>query len=420
MRDYIKEIADKLMLGNAPVILYGAGSDSARLIAEMKSRYSVLPTCICDRDKSKQGKQLSGVDVLSLEDAISAHPNALFFVASRTYGYQIIGELTERENISSANIINFEPVEKRLSCVELERSLRVSTSALYFCCFQFGQNQSPIIEFGGDYDKAPQEFTKYRNELINNINSGFPTPCDGCPHLVEDYFPARRNIKLIAHGSGGICNFNCIYCTFDAKNIYPPPPQSQNAIDFIKIIDAFESYGLLSDNYSIDVGAGEVTISPRREELYKLLEKSECCIFTNASVYDEKLAHLLKKCNAILDVSLDSGTRETFRVIKGVDLFGRVCKNLMRYNQEKPGCLVLKYILLPGFNDNVNDIDGFLKLCDDVEVRMIQISTDIYSTSPMSDHAKNMLCYLADKIKEKGFLCSVVSNVARRVLSERD
>ncbi|GHV55585.1 hypothetical protein FACS1894216_18320 [Synergistales bacterium] len=34
MRDYIKEIADKLTIGNTPVILYGAGLDSVSVIAE--------------------------------------------------------------------------------------------------------------------------------------------------------------------------------------------------------------------------------------------------------------------------------------------------------------------------------------------------------------------------------------------------
>ncbi|GHV57097.1 hypothetical protein FACS1894216_21460 [Synergistales bacterium] len=418
MRDYIKEIADKLMIDNIPVILYGAGIYSARLIAGIKSRYSVLPTCICDRDKNKHGKQLSGVDVLSLEDVKSLYPNALFFVASITYGYQIIGELMEHENISSANIINFEPVEKRLSCIDIEQSLRVGCHAFCFCCFQIGQNQSPSIMFSGDYNKSVQEYAKYRDELISNISSGIPTPCDGCPRLAEDYFPAQRNIKFIGYSEDGICNFNCNYCKVGAKYI-SRFDDSQN-IDYIKLVDALECQGLLSDNYVVDVAFGEVTINPKREELYKCLEKSENYIFTNASVYDEKLTDLLKKGNTGLNVSLDSGTRETFRVIKGVDLFGRVCKNLMRYSQEKPGCLVLKYILLPGFNDNVNDIDGFLKLCEDAKAGMIQIWTDIFDASPMGDHAKNMLYYLVDKIKEKGLLCMIVTDAARRVLSERD
>jgi FlaA1/EpsC-like NDP-sugar epimerase len=57
-------IADKLIIGKKPVVLYGAGTDAFYVILSLKSMYSVIPTCICDSDKSKAHKTLQGLKYL--------------------------------------------------------------------------------------------------------------------------------------------------------------------------------------------------------------------------------------------------------------------------------------------------------------------------------------------------------------------
>jgi adenine C2-methylase RlmN of 23S rRNA A2503 and tRNA A37 len=47
----------------------------------------------------------------------------------------------------------------------------------------------------------------------------------------------------------------------------------------------------------------------------------------------------------------------------------------MRYSSS--GKVTLKYIMLPGINDNEEDIDGFIALCKAAGTSYVQISYDI-------------------------------------------
>lgn len=83
--------------------------------------------------------------------------------------------------------------------------------------------------------------------------------------------------------------------------------------------------------------------------------------------------------------SVDAGTVETFRKVKGVDGFDRVCENLREY--AKHGPVILKYILLDGINHTDQDLKGFFKLADEVAVRVELTRDFLDSTSLFSDHA---------------------------------
>jgi MoaA/NifB/PqqE/SkfB family radical SAM enzyme len=158
---------------------------------------------------------------------------------------------------------------------------------------------------------------------------------------------------------------------------------------------------------------GEITVLPHRDKLLDLfLEKHwGCTILTNALRYNEKVAELVKRGESYLNISLDSGTVETYHKVKGVNAFDVVVQNIEKY-AEKHARIELKYILLPGLNDSYEDINGFIEICTRIHVYRVVFSNDVgnlanlpgkpnrESNIPESQFA--MYAYFSARCKENG------------------
>jgi hypothetical protein len=409
-----EKIAGKLIKENRDVILYGAGIDAMSVITELRDRYSVHPSCICDGDKGKWHKSLLGVEIVSIDEALTAYPDAMIFISSGSYKYQIIGQLLTSGKVSKERILNYEPVEKRKSCIYLESYIVSIKHRLYFCCSDFGKNQSPSVAFNGDYNIAAREFITYRDKLISDLNHGVPTPCDGCPYIKEDWYSRKRRIALLNDGEPGICNFNCCYCESSAKT----SKDASNDISMQKLLEIFHARSLLAHEPHTIVSCGEICLHPRRSEIYDSISEFQNMVCTNASVYDQKLAQLLELGHTEINCSVDAGTRSTFRKVKGCDLFDKVCENLRRYGSA--GRVILKYILLPGINDNEADINGFVSLCKDVKTDYVQVSYDLNAPPELTAQAAVASKYLVDKLYENGIIYRVISDVIAASVTARE
>jgi len=69
---------------------------------------------------------------------------------------------------------------------------------------------------------------------------------------------------------------------------------------------------------------------------------------------------------------LDSGTKETFKLVKGYDLFDKVLDNLKKYREYN--VFVLKYNILPGVNDDDTDIEGIVKILKLLNLASLHLS----------------------------------------------
>jgi pyruvate-formate lyase-activating enzyme len=413
MTDYIKTIADILITGKKLVALYGAGADAIFMILRLQSQYSVIPTCVCDSDSSKYHKKLQNVEILSLDEALACYPDLCLFISSRTYKHEIIGNLLEGGKISKDRILNYEPVERRLSCRYLDNDIVVLNHCLNFCCSDFGKNRSPSVEFNGDYELAASDFAALRDRLIDDISRGNPTQCDGCTSIRTGYYSAERKIRLFNYGEIGVCNFNCAYCTSLAKH---KMKIDENEVDCRKMLNAFERLGLTAEDCRVDIAPGEITVHPKRSEIYDAAEDRTDIILTNASVYDERLAGILKHRGRFY-ISVDAGTRETFAKIKGADLFDRVRSNLKRY-AEAAGFAPyeIKYIFMPGVNDNEADVDGFAEFCRDIGTHHILISYDFYAPDP-NETTVSAIKRLMGKLDSEKMQYHVISDVIQRTIA---
>ena len=162
-------------------------------------------------------------------------------------------------------------------------------------------------------------------------------------------------------------------------------------------MNAYDIHLVLSDIFGksitrVDLAEGEITVLPYRDKLLNLVigKGWSAQINTNAILYNEKVSEILKRPYSCLNVSLDCGTPKTYQRVKGLDAFHNVISNLEKYvlNGAK---LTLKFFLLQGFNDNHEDIDGFIEIAKHLQVFVITLSNDLQNIAenPARKHDPN-------------------------------
>lgn len=186
-------------------------------------------------------------------------------------------------------------------------------------------------------------------------------------------------------------------------------------------MSCYDVYRILIDEFAetvrgVSVSDGEITVAPYRDDLLNLIiEKNlDSDIDTNAILYNEKVAEALKRPGSQMRVSLDCGTPETFQRIKRVDKFNDVVQNIERY--KKAGARVcLKYILLPGYNDSIEEVKAFIQIALRLQPFLITLSNDMYMgeknpVGSLSDSQFELLEYFVNSAKENGFKVKYMSH----------
>jgi pyruvate-formate lyase-activating enzyme len=230
---------------------------------------------------------------------------------------------------------------------------------MYFCSQHFLRNITDTIPMTGDFKKDIETFLKHRDRLITEIRDGIPNACSGCIELEEGLYYKTKKIRNVSFGFPGVCNIKCSYCCADDMlyNISDKEvlEKTKTQLVFLKYLI---EHGYIDKDCVCEVGSGEIAIHPMRDEVLELIEEQSCAFFTNATVYNEKIAEILRKCKSQICISFDAGSNRTYKHIKKYDFFDKVKENTIRYSE----CSVVevKYIILRGINDKKAEIDGFM------------------------------------------------------------
>jgi hypothetical protein len=279
----IRYIAEQIR--NFPVVLYPCCAETLFITAKLKQLYNICPSAICDIDDRLSVDnyyQLKGLEILTIEQAQILYSHPKIFVTHSKKKFDIFDYLVNEANVNESDILNFEPYEKRRSCMDLECNLALSNGTIGFCC-------------DGDRDKLPRvalNKTDYRQTLadISEMRNNSAELCVGCSKFVVGNYPSNQRIRTINHSSGGRCNFDCGYCSSPARHT---SEVSSGSVDYMKIAE------LLSRDTSIttSLACGEITLHPDKEAIIsKAASIGFVNFFTNASVYDSQIQQILD-CN---------------------------------------------------------------------------------------------------------------------------
>jgi wyosine [tRNA(Phe)-imidazoG37] synthetase (radical SAM superfamily) len=278
----------------------------------------------------------------------------------------------------------------------------------------------PEIIYDHDINSFVDKIISFRTELLDRIKgkNNLMGYCDGCSRKKLQIWTNDAEFSVInIGGHPSPCNFKCSYC--DARS-------NDNTVAFsAKLLTLYNStLAELKKRDKINKGAvivlanGEITVNPSQNGYLSLAEGHTTRILTNASKFSRFLAEKLSDGNSCLLVSVDAGTTGTFRKLKGVDAFDRVSYNLREYS--KYGKIVLKYILIPGVNDNDDDCFGIVSILEELSLSSLWVSTDVFMLNQNTTHLLvEPLAQFIQKLNTRGIRAYGYDNFLDKKASDR-
>ena len=231
---------------------------------------------------------------------------------------------------------------------------------------------------GVSLDGASEDVFKHLKDIRDNILSEgyldlddpkrkYTNTCKKCIFYKKDIWKAERAIQELTFGLyPSPCQSKCFYCSVweDCLKGDQPEAVSDYYDKMLNFVEYIKDNDFIDKNARWNIASGEITIHPYRERLLNAVGNSKCRFFTNMFKYDERIAaNLSANSKSTVFLSIDAGTKETWRKIKGVDNFERVLENLFKYRDiSEPGQIMLKYIIFPGINDDDENFEAVAKI----------------------------------------------------------
>ena len=250
--------------------------------------------------------------------------------------------------------------------------------------------QVPAVSMEGSAEDVLNNFINKRNSVIDylkkegnkakKIRKNEWLGCKKCVKFQKQNWDVESSIKYVnlsAYPSP--CQCKCIYC-YACLNWENTPKVKQVYEKMFDVVELAEKKGLISADADWQVSSGEITIHPYKDRFLRLVENKKVSFYTNAFIYDEDIANVLRNNkNSKINISIDAGTPQTWKQIKGIDNYKEVCENLIAYRKAALDAnqIEIKYIILPGINDSEEEGEGLLKLLDSLDVSHVVFSRDL-------------------------------------------
>lgn len=234
--------------------------------------------------------------------------------------------------------------------------------------------------------------------------------CKGCQILKEAEWAEDGDYideLLITHWTQ--CNSNCSYCPVINDD------ELQVITEFYDILPAIKDTikkNVLKKNAKIEFAGGESTIHPEFEELLNLFianHFTNLILNTSAIKFSKAVETGVSKGNLKVTISVDAGTKEMHEKIKRVKSFDKVWENLSLYAKaqakaKRSDLITTKYIIVPGKNDTIEEVDAFLLKNVETGIKVIAINVEIYwyqnNVNTDKTELKDLIEYMIMKAKE--------------------
>ncbi|MBQ2644496.1 radical SAM protein [bacterium] len=256
---------------------------------------------------------------------------------------------------------------KFLSCDWLEHGIIFDhENIIRVCCSQCNEGGGrPVLRgqfYGKDLDWHRIFEQKREMRKVQRTGEVYHQ-CKGCILLHEDEWDDEDYINrlLLTHWIN--CNCKCIYCPAISDEYLK---QHNKHYNIVPVLEDMCNQGILKKNAYISIAGGESTIYPEFEDMLHLLLDYGCDnILVNSSgiKYSPAIAKGLKEGKLQLTVSIDAGTKNTYEKIKLVPTYEKVSENLSMYaaaQETDKDRVCSKFIIVPGVNDNEEEIENWL------------------------------------------------------------
>lgn len=267
-------------------------------------------------------------------------------------------------------------------CLNINGRVDTGERVLTLCCENI--EEKPGIAFADTPEETLERFLGMRSitlaESVSGVRDGAYT--SGCAKCAN-YRSGEHSLGLfISYVNLSMypapCQCRCCYC--EAPKFWRDTPEVHAAYEkLFALLELGRETGMIQPNATWQVSTGEITIHPYRERIMKLVAGQRAVFFTNAFRFDEDIAqNLHDNPGSAINLSIDAGTSETWKKVKGFDNFEEVTSNLVQYYKRsaRAGQITLKYIVLPGINDNYEDYASLMEIIKILEVKHLTLSRD--------------------------------------------
>ncbi|MGM9993407.1 MAG: radical SAM protein [Candidatus Avigastranaerophilus sp.] len=290
----------------------------------------------------------------------------------------------------------------KLGCSFLENCINFDLNTVCDCCISHndGRGLPVLIEnYSGEIIDWEKLFDK-KSQRIKQQKESTLYDCENCYHLSEYEFTEPRKISEFHFSHCRSCNAKCIYCSKE----YSCGPLNYNTYPVIK--DLIEK-GYYCPGGEATFQGGEPTLMQNFNELIHIFIQNgtKVRVHSNGIKFSTTVESALKENKGTIVISLDSASRSTYKKIKRVDAFDTVCKNIKSYAEaaaKNPDNIIIKYVIVPGYNDNLCEIDKFFKLMKKIGIINIAVDIEVkyarkYSNKDISSHVYLLYDYFEHK-----------------------
>lgn len=301
-------------------------------------------------------------------------------------------------------------VRKKLMklCPMLLNDINLEPASLQPCCDVHGCEVPAFPFSGGKVDM--QAYAAHIANCLRRLQEKDDRLCRGCPSLreipdaqVPDLKIEFKTVSINAHRY--LCNCKCVYCELwkhrERGLGYPVLP----------VLKSLASQQALAANCFFSWGGGEPSILKDFEEASLWVTRRGFWqnVHTNALRFSPAIAFLLQERRGEINISLDSGTAETYQKIKGIDGFAAVTGSLGRYAEAAGDsqAISLKYIIFET-NNSIPEITRFFDLCVQFGIKRVQFSLDFREVNGSGPSEKTLLAaaFFASRAAALGLSCT--------------
>ena len=296
---------------------------------------------------------------------------------------------------------------KYKSCKDLESSMYIAPNEIRSCCQRFFykgkmRGDAKLLDIENGTTPKSNDIALARKKLFNDIQGDKSESCLGCPFIYNSKEKPNFNseIKHLSIEHHSVCNLRCSYCS---EIYYGGKRSKYNIVEFIKYLSDSKAF---KDCKQVVWGGGEPTLDKSFELIVKEIDRYANPniyhrVFTNSVRYHEAITEFLKKGLIKIVTSIDAGTREKFKEVRGRDRFYNVFENLQKYSSINPNKITIKYILTEE-NLNEDELNNFVLNCIKYDLKncCYQISMN-YKYENLELNYLKSITYLMGVLKKK-------------------
>lgn len=196
--------------------------------------------------------------------------------------------------------------------------------------------------------------------------------------------PSRRlgmslGVDLVPHK---VCSFNCIYCECGkTTNLTTERKEYVPVDDVLKELEDF-FHTKPDPDYITFSGAGEPTLNSRFGEVLTFIKSKKpgipLAVLTNGSLLSNPEVRKELLMSDLVLPSLDAATEKAFRKIdrpSGRVKLDEYIRGLVDFRKEFSGKIWLEIFILPGMNDDIENLDALKLAIGKIRPDAVQLNT---------------------------------------------